>query len=88
MQPKVTIYSADYCPYCDQAKALLKKLNVEFEEIRIDLNPEQREQMIAKTQRKTIPQILVDEQSIGGCDDLYTLYRSGKLETLLNRSRS
>lgn len=67
------IYTKATCPYCDKAKVLLKKVGIPFEEIRIDLNPERRDEMIERTQRKTVPQIFIGDRHIGGCDDLYAL---------------
>lgn len=84
--PKITIYSKETCPYCVQAKNLLKHKGVsEFNEIRIDLEPEQRDKMIEITGRRTVPQIFIDDFHVGGFDDLSALNRSGKLDELLNK---
>lgn len=81
---KVTIYTKETCPYCTMAKSLLKQKGVEsFEEIRIDLDPEVREKMIALTNRMTVPQIFIGETHVGGFDDLSALNKGGKLDELL-----
>jgi glutaredoxin 3 len=80
---EVVIYSTDYCPYCTRAKALLQQKNSPFTDIRIDLHPESREEMITKSGRRTVPQIFINGQHIGGCDDLYALEAQGKLDQLL-----
>lgn len=80
---QVIMYSTGYCPYCTKAKELLNKKNVAFTEIRVDLQPELRDEMIAKSGRRTVPQIFINGQAIGGCDDLYALEAQGKLNQLL-----
>lgn len=83
MQP-VQIYTTRYCGYCQRAKALLKERGVEMlDEIRIDEQPGQREAMIARTGRRTVPQIYIGDTHVGGCDDLYELDRRGGLVPLL-----
>jgi glutaredoxin 3 len=79
----VIVYSKATCPYCDWAKALLKKHNIVYTEIRIDLDPEKAQAMIALTGRRTVPQIIIKGQPIGGFDDLSVLERSGELARLL-----
>ena len=80
---KITIYTTDYCPYCVRAKALLQRKQVGFEEIKIT-NDEMREAMIAKSGgKRTVPQIFIGKNHIGGCDDLYELDRQKKLDELL-----
>lgn len=81
---KVLLYTTAVCPYCIRAKQLLTARGVsEIEEIRVDLQPEQREAMMQKTQRRTVPQIYIGETHVGGCDDLYALDAAGKLLPLL-----
>ena len=83
MQP-VRIYSTEWCPYCQRAKALLKERGVEsFEDIRIDLEPAQRAAMIEQTGRYTVPQIYIGPTHVGGCDELVALDRRGALLPLL-----
>ena len=80
----VRMYTTQVCPYCVRAKSLLKQRGVEaIDEVRIDLDPGQRDQMIALTGRRTVPQIFIGDTHVGGCDDLMTLDRSGGLQPLL-----
>jgi glutaredoxin 3 len=82
---KVVMYSKDYCPYCSRAKALLTERGVtDLEIIRIDQDPAQRDVMIERTGRRTVPQIFIGDKHVGGCDDLIALDRSGGLTPLLN----
>lgn len=80
---KVEIYTTQVCPYCVQAKRLLDTKGVEYQEIRVDLDPEKRQYMMEKSGARTVPQIFINDQSVGGCDDLYALERAGKLDPLL-----
>jgi len=80
----VRMYTTQVCPYCVRAKSLLKQRGVEaIDEVRIDLDPGQRDQMIALTGRRTVPQIFIGDTHVGGCDDLMALDRSGGLQPLL-----
>ncbi|HQS56885.1 MAG: glutaredoxin 3 [Gallionellales bacterium 35-53-114] len=82
---KVTMYCTEVCPYCVRAEQLLKKRGVtEIEKIRIDLLPEQRDIMMAKTGRRTVPQIYIGERHVGGFDDMAELDSQGELVPLLN----
>jgi len=82
--PKVLMYASGVCPYCVRAQTLLKAKGVtDIEKIRVDLDPQQREEMMQKTGRRTVPQIFIDGTHIGGYDDLVALDRSGKLDSLL-----
>lgn len=70
----VKMYTTAVCPYCAQAKQLLKARGVTtIEEIRIDSDPQQRERMMQRTGRRTVPQIFIGETHVGGCDDLLAL---------------
>lgn len=81
---KVIIYTKETCPYCVRAKQLLDHKKVSYEEIRIDLHPELRDVMIERSGgRRTVPQIFINDESIGGCDDLYALDQAGQLDPLL-----
>jgi glutaredoxin 3 len=81
---KIDIYTKGYCPYCHRAKALLTTKNVEFNEIDIDVKPELRNQMIELAQGKsTVPQIFINNQHVGGCDDLFALEAKNELNSLL-----
>ncbi len=83
---KVVMYCTAVCPYCVNAERLLQNRGVtEIEKIRIDLQPELRAEMEAKSGRRTVPQIYIDDRHIGGCDDLYALDRAGGLQPLLNK---
>jgi len=83
MSAKVIIYSTTYCPYCVRAKALFDRKGVVYTEIFVDSDDAKREEMTSKSQRMTVPQIFINDQHIGGCDDLYALDRAGKLNPLL-----
>ena len=81
---RVTMYTTQVCPYCQRAKALLKMRGVEqIDEVRIDQSPEERDRMIARTGRRTVPQIFIGETHVGGCDDLMALDQRGGLVPLL-----
>jgi glutaredoxin 3 len=81
---KVTMYSTGMCPYCVRAERLLRARGVEsIEEVRVDLEPQRRAEMIAKTGRRSVPQIWIGERHVGGYDDLVELDRAGELEPLL-----
>ena len=83
-QPKITMYSTGVCPYCTRAESLLTSKGVTIDEkIRIDLDPGQREIMMQKTGRRTVPQIYIGEKHVGGFDDLAALDRAGGLDPLL-----
>ena len=84
MSVRVLMYTTAVCPYCIRAKQLLKARGVsEIEEIRIDLDPAQRDEMMQKTKRRTVPQIYIGETHVGGCDDLMALDAAGELKPLL-----
>ncbi len=80
----VKMYTTAVCPYCVRAKQLLKARGVEaIEEIRIDTDPTRRDEMMALTQRRTVPQIFIGATHVGGCDDLVALDGRGGLMPLL-----
>ncbi|MEO6278726.1 glutaredoxin 3 [Roseateles sp.] len=80
----VKMYTTLICPFCIRAKMLLKRRGVEqIEEIRVDLNPTERDAMINMTGRRTVPQIFIGDTHVGGCDDLVALDQQGRLEPLL-----
>lgn len=82
--PKVLMYGSGVCPYCVRAEKLLKAKGVtDIEKVRVDLDPQQREEMMKKTGRRTVPQIFIGGTYVGGYDDLAALNRSGKLDPLL-----
>ena len=80
----VKMYTTQVCPYCQRAKALLKQRGVaQIEEVRIDLDPAQRDAMMSLTGRRTVPQIFIGDTHVGGCDDLIALDQKGGLLPLL-----
>jgi glutaredoxin 3 len=82
---RVVVYTTPYCGYCVQAKRLLVKKGVSYEEIDVSRNPEQRRAMIQESGgRMTVPQIFVNGTHVGDCDEIYALERAGKLDALLN----
>jgi len=82
--PKVIMYVSGFCPYCTMAEKLLRARGVEeIDKIRVDLQPEQRVEMMNKTGRRTVPQIYIGERHIGGYDDLALLDRNGEVAKLL-----
>ena len=84
MTARVVMYSTAVCPYCVMAERLLKSKGVEqIEKIRVDLQPEQRAEMMQKTGRRTVPQIYIGDTHVGGFDDLSALDHAGKLDPLL-----
>ncbi|MFT4198085.1 MAG: glutaredoxin 3 [Pseudoxanthomonas sp.] len=81
--PAITLYSTAVCPYCVAAKNFLKSKGRSWTEVRIDLDPAEREKMVARTRRTSVPQIFVGDTHVGGYDDMMALHRAGKLELLL-----
>jgi len=82
--PKVVMYVSGFCPYCTMAEKLLRTRGVEeIEKIRVDLQPEQRIEMMQRTGRRTVPQIYIGQTHVGGYDDLSMLDRQGELAKLL-----
>ena len=82
-QPAVTLYVSDWCPYCQRAKGLLTQKQVIFDEINVDDDAKFREEMTARSNRNTVPQIFIGDKHVGGCDDLFALDRSGELDRLI-----
>ncbi|MEI6769176.1 MAG: glutaredoxin 3 [Betaproteobacteria bacterium] len=82
--PPVKMYTTAVCPYCVRAKQFLKSKGVEsIEEVRVDMNPEERQKMMDLTGRRTVPQIFIGQTHVGGCDDLIALDAKGGLAPLL-----
>ena len=77
------LYVSDWCPYCQRAKGLLTQKKVMFKEINVEDEPKFREEMVARSNRRTVPQIFIGDKHVGGCDDLFELDRSGELDRLL-----
>lgn len=83
----VKMYTTQVCPYCQRAKALLAQRGVSaIDEVRVDLDPAERELMMRLTGRRTVPQIFIGETHVGGCDDLIELDQRGDLLPLLARA--
>ncbi|MDP9010657.1 MAG: glutaredoxin 3 [Pseudomonadota bacterium] len=82
-QPVVMLYVSDWCPYCQRAKGLLSEKQLVFTEINVDDDSKFREEMIARSNRRTVPQIFIGDKHVGGCDDLFALDRSGELDRLI-----
>lgn len=82
----VIVYSSAHCPYCVMAKQLLDRKGVDYEEIRVDLDPSRREEMMQKSRQRTVPQIFINNKAIGGYTDLLAIDRANKLDNLLAQS--
>jgi glutaredoxin 3 len=82
--PEILIYTSSLCPYCVMAKRLLDKKGARYTELNVDRQPGLREEMMRKTQRRTVPQIYIGDYHVGGFDDLYTLEQQKKLDALLS----
>ncbi len=78
----VTVYSADWCPYCVRAKRLLENKGITYSEVNVDKEPGKREELVKKTGHKTIPMIFIDDQFIGGFSELSALDEKGELDRL------
>lgn len=81
--PKVVIYTTNYCPFCTRAKTLLRSKNVAFEEIDVTHDERLQEEVKRLSGRRTVPQIFIDEKSVGGFDDIKQLDTIGELDRLL-----
>lgn len=79
----VTLYTTAWCPFCVRAKQLLDHKGNAYHEIKVDGQPELRQEMMQRSGQRTVPQIWVGQHHVGGCDELYALERSGQLDTLL-----
>lgn len=82
-QPPITLYTSAICAYCNAAKQFLKGRGLEWNEVRIDQEPAERERMVERTGRTSVPQIFIGETHVGGYDDMIALHRAGKLDPLL-----
>jgi glutaredoxin 3 len=80
---EVVMYSSAICPYCVAAKNFLKQRGVEWREVRVDLDPVARSEMLSRAKRTSVPQIFINGQHVGGFDDMVTLDRAGGLAPLL-----
>lgn len=80
---QVVIYTTRICPYCVRAKQLLQRKGIAYEEVDVSNDYATRMQLVERTKQRTVPQIFINDQHIGGCDDLYALERQGALDPLL-----
>ncbi len=79
----IQIYTQPHCPYCHRAKALLDTKGVEYQEIDISTNTDKRAEMMQRSQRRTVPQIFINDHPIGGSDDLAAADKDGTLDSML-----
>lgn len=84
--PEIVIYTTQVCPYCVAAKNFLKSKGLEWREVRVDLDPAEREKMVATAKRTSVPQIFVGDTHVGGYDDMMALHRAGNFEPLLQQA--
>jgi len=82
-RPAIVMYTTNWCPYCERARKLLKSKGATFDEIDVESTPDKRAEMISRSGRRTVPQIFIGEQHVGGSDDLAALEAAGKLDPLL-----
>ncbi|QJC55295.1 Glutaredoxin 3 [Polaromonas vacuolata] len=80
----VKIYTTGSCPYCVHAKQLLTQRGIQFDEVRVDSQPSERQVMMDLSGRRSVPQIFIGKNHVGGCDDLVALDGSGGLMPMLN----
>ena len=81
--PDIVLYSADNCPYCRRARALLDRKGARYTVLDVNRDPALWPEMIARTGRDTVPQIFIGDRHVGGCDDLVALDQRGGLDPLL-----
>jgi glutaredoxin 3 len=81
--PHIIVYSTAHCPYCVRAKQLLDQKGVAYQEILVDRDPNLMQEMMQRSQRRSVPQIIINDQAIGGYDELATLNAKGELDSLL-----
>lgn len=81
--PAIQIYTSQLCGYCQRARRLLDRKGVEYEEIRVDIEPERWHEMVARSGRDTVPQLFVGERHVGGFEDMVDLDLDGELDPLL-----
>lgn len=81
---KVLMYTTQWCGYCERARRLLRQKGVTFDEVDIDSSAEARREMLTRSGRRSVPQIFIGDQHVGGSDDLQALESSGKLDAMLN----
>ena len=84
--PRVEFFATSWCPYCSRARQLLVAKGVQIEEIDVDARPGAREEMLARSGQRTVPQIFINQTHVGGCDDLIALNDAGGLDALLQET--
>lgn len=82
-EPLVTLYTTGWCGFCMQAKALLERKGIAFREIDVSDGPDRRQEMVARSGRRTVPQVFIGDRHLGGLDELVAAERSGELDRLL-----
>jgi glutaredoxin 3 len=82
-ETRIQVYLTEWCPYCARARGLLESKGAQLEIINVDERPEARAEMMARSGRRTVPQIFIGDTHVGGCDDLYALDAAGGLDPLL-----
>ena len=85
-EPKIVMYGTEFCSYCAAARLLLKKKGLDFEDILVSRDDDKRREMERLSGRNTVPQIFIDDEPIGGFDELYSLEQDGRLDQILGRS--
>jgi glutaredoxin 3 len=83
--PVIVMYTTNWCPYCERARRMLRSKGAAFEEIDVESAAEKRAEMISRSGRRTVPQIFIGDQHVGGSDELADLDAAGKLDGLLGR---
>jgi glutaredoxin 3 len=81
--PDIVLYVAGWCPFCVRAQGLLKKKGLAYRVVDVDEDAKAREEMIARSGRRTVPQIFIADKHVGGCDDLFALEGAGELDRLI-----
>jgi glutaredoxin 3 len=82
-KPRIVIYGSESCGYCTAARMLLKKKGAAYEDVLVSRDPAVRDQMLQRSGRRSVPQIIIDNRAIGGFEDLYALDKSGELDRML-----
>jgi len=81
--PDIVLYVAGWCPFCVRAQGLLTKKGLAYRVVDVDEDAKSREEMIARSGRRTVPQIFIAGKHVGGCDDLFALEGAGELDRLI-----
>lgn len=81
--PPIVMYATQWCPYCERARQVLRRRNLSFEEIDVEAQPDRRAEMMARSGRRTVPQIFIGDTHVGGSDELCELDADGRLDALL-----